>query len=533
MPDSLLKIHKLSISYKSDHGLHRAVNDISFSLKGGESLALVGESGCGKTTTAMAIMGLLGENSQLQGKIKFKDKEITKMSKRQINSIRGNKVAMIFQNPMSSLNPFLKIKTQLVEQIRCHTKRTKAEAIQHAIELLEQVGIPDPENRIECYPHEFSGGMRQRVMIAMALSCDPDLLIADEPTTALDVTIQAQILQQIKDLLKSRNLALLMISHDLGIVANICDRVAVMYEGKIVEQQTVDELFENPHHNYTKKLLAAVPVMESKASALIEPSPLLEVDELTVDYQLDDGESFRAVDNISFTLNDGEILGIAGESGCGKSTTLRAMSGLIPASDGNVLFDEMDLLNLNNETLQASRSKVQMIFQDPYNSLNPRWRIKKIIAEPLLNMTNLSRSEINQKIDELMKLTGISPNLANRFPHELSGGQCQRVGIARALAVEPQILLCDEPVSALDVVIQDQILQLLKELQKKFNLSVVFVSHDLAVVSELCSRVIIMQKGKIVEQGDSQDIFTKPVQNYTKKLISSVPIPDPKRKILT
>ncbi len=532
MSKALLKIKRLSVSYKSDYGIHTVVNDISFTLNKGESMALVGESGCGKTTTAMSIMGLLGENASVSGKIAFNDKKIGKMSVRGLNRIRGNKIAMIFQNPMSSLNPFLKIKTQMLEQILRHTKRNKKEALLHAVELLGQVGIPDPEIRIECYPHEFSGGMRQRVMIAMALSCDPDLLIADEPTTALDVTIQAQILQQIKDLLKERDLSLLMISHDLGIVANICDRVAVMREGRIVEQQAVNDIFTTPHHPYTKKLLAAVPVMKASEPGTSIREPLLQVEKLTVDYEKNDGTPFRAVDNISFTLNDGEILGIAGESGCGKSTTLRAITGLVPTTDGKVIFKENDLTGLEKDDLRRSRSDIQMIFQDPYNSLNPRWRIKKIIAEPLLNMTNLPRQKIDERVNELMEITGISARLASRFPHELSGGQCQRVGIARALAIEPKILLCDEPVSALDVVIQNQIIQLLKELQRKLNLAVIFVSHDLAVVSEICSRVIIMQKGKIVEEGDSASIFNKPGRDYTKKLIASVPIPDPKRKIL-
>lgn len=524
----LLKVDNLNVSYSSDNGKQHAVKNISFSLKRGESLALVGESGCGKTSTANAIMQLLGDNAKISGNVTFRGKPL---NEKNISKVRGKRISMIFQNPMSSLNPFLTIQTQIVEQILQHTNKSKKEAIDRTIELLKKVGIDNPEKRLMQYPHEFSGGMQQRVVIAMALSCNPYLIIADEPTTALDVTIQAQIIKELNKLVKDSNLSLLLISHDLGVVANLCDEVAVMKKGEIVEQQKTEQLFKRPHHKYTRQLLDAVPTFSTFTEAKARDE-LITVSDLSVVFSKSKKESFHAVDSINFELKQGEILGIAGESGSGKSTTLRALTQTVDYDSGEAIYQGQNLLELTRAELLESRQKVQMIFQDPYNSLNPRWRITKIIAEPLKNLTNLSKKERNERVKELMKLTEIDESLAKRFPHELSGGQCQRVGIARAIANNPEVLLCDEPVSALDVVVQKQIIELLKKLRRELNISMIFVSHDLAVVSELCDRVLIMKNGRIVEQGRTEQVFNQPMEDYTRKLICSVPLPDPHKKIL-
>lgn len=526
----LLRVNNLNITYKSGHGISHAVKNVSFALKSGQSFALVGESGCGKTTTANAVMHLLGENAQMTGEISFRGKPLTAKT---ITKVRGKRIAMIFQNPMSSLNPFLKIKTQLIEQIAQHSTKNRSQAFQHAVALLEKVGIDQPLERLEQYPHEFSGGMQQRVVIAMALSCNPYLIIADEPTTALDVTIQAQIIRELNRLVKEENLALLLISHDLGVVANICGTVAVMKNGSIVEEGTAANLFHHPQHQYTRELLEAVPGFSNlKQTPADTKEPALTVKNLTVRFMTSHKDHFTAVNDINFCLKPNEILGIAGESGSGKSTTLRALTRLVSAVEGYAGFESRDLLTLSKSELADSRQNVQMIFQDPYNSLNPRWRISKIIEEPLKNLTNLSRKERKKRVEELLKMTEVDPALGGRFPHQLSGGQCQRVGIARALATKPQVLLCDEPVSALDVVVQKQVIDLLKKLQKELNIAIIFVSHDLAVVSELCDRVLIMKNGEIVEEGSTEQIFNRPQASYTKTLISAVPLPDPNKKII-
>jgi len=473
-------------------------------------------------------MRLLSDNAEITGSVIFRGKPLTEKS---ITKVRGKRIAMIFQNPMSSLNPFLTIETQITEQMLQHTNKSKSEAIDRAIELLKKVGIDNPEQRLKQYPHEFSGGMQQRVVIAMALSCNPYLIIADEPTTALDVTIQAQIIKELNNLVKGSDLSLLLISHDLGVVANICDEVAVMKKGEIVEKQPVEKLFKHPHHPYTKELLNAVPTFSTFTDAK-ERDNLISINSLSVEFSKSKKESFKAVDSINFTLKQGEILGIAGESGSGKSTTLRALTQIVHHNSGEAIYQDKNLLKLTKTELLKSRKNVQMIFQDPYNSLNPRWRIAKIIAEPLKNLTNLSRMERNERVKELMRLTEIDESLAKRFPHELSGGQCQRVGIARAIANKPEVLLCDEPVSALDVLVQKQIIDLLKKLRNELNISMIFVSHDLAVVSELCDRVLIMKNGIVVEEGRTEEVFNKPQRGYTRKLIGSVPLPDPHKKIL-
>jgi len=520
---NLIQIDDLSVEYPSDDKPHQALDHFSLTLKSGEVTALVGESGSGKSTVALAIMGLLPPKTTVTGSIKLSDQSLLGRSNAWFNKIRGQKVTMIFQDPMTSLHPFLKIRTQIVEQLLQHTNLSKKQAVQRAIELLKKVGIPNAEQRIDQYPHQFSGGMRQRVMIAMAISCNPTLLIADEPTTALDVTTQALILSEIKSLLAEFDMTLLLVSHDLGMVKSFSDQIVVMKQGKLVEKNSVTQLFSNPQHEYTKALIAASPgvKLQTEEEVVDTIKPLLSVKDLTVTYHAD-REVFTAVDQISFDLYPGEILGIAGESGSGKSTTLRALLGLVKGT-GYARYDTFELLTLQGSKQKNElRKRMQLIFQDAYSSLNPRWRIKSILAEPLKNLMNLKGEALTKRIEELCGLCGIDLNFLNRYPHQLSGGQRQRIGIARALACEPEILLCDEPVSALDVLIQDQILKLLKELKEKLNLSIIFVSHDLAVINNLCSRVLIMQKGRVVESGSVNQIFSSPQQDYTKVLIESI-----------
>ena len=520
---NLIQIDDLSVQYPGEKTTQLALDGLSFTLKPGEVTALVGESGSGKSTVALAIMGLLPPKTAVTGSIKWSGVQLLRRSNAWLNKIRGQKITMIFQDPMTSLHPFLKIKTQMVEQIYQHTNLTKKQAVQRAIELLEKVGLTNAALRINQYPHQFSGGMRQRVMIAMAISCNPTLLIADEPTTALDVTTQALILSEIKALLAEFDMGLLMVSHDLGMVKSFCDEIVVMKNGKIVEKNRATALFINPQHDYTKQLIAANPGIRTQVEvdAVDETKPVLSVQDLTVTYHSDQ-DMFTAVDQISFDLHSGEILGIAGESGSGKSTTLRALLGLVKAS-GHARYDAFELLTMQGRKRKNElRKLMQLIFQDAYSSMNPRWRIKSIIAEPLKNLMNLKGKALKARVEELCGLCGIDLTFLNRYPHQLSGGQRQRVGIARALACEPEILLCDEPVSALDVLIQDQILKLLKSLKEQLNLSIIFVSHDLSVINNLCSRVLVMQKGSVVESGSVNQIFSAPQKAYTKALIESI-----------
>ncbi len=509
---TLLRIENLSVAY----GEHVVVKHVSLDLQQGKTLAIVGESGSGKSTIANTIMGLTDSAAKVSGKIFFEN-ELLDAKRR--NKVRGSDLTMIFQNPMSALNPLLKVRTQVCEQILRHNKVTKQEAFDRAIELLAKVGIPSPETKIDCYPHEFSGGMCQRVMIAMALSCNPKLLIADEPTTALDVTIQARILDDIKRLVEKENMGLLIISHDLAVVGKVADRIAVMRDGLVVESNETAALFKYPSNRYTKRLLKALPDYDKFSEVETKDKPVMSVENLAVCYD----KQVKVVDGVDFTVNENEILGLVGESGSGKSTTIKAIIKLLPIADGDVKLADESIAELRGKKLKEYRQNVQMIFQDPHNSLNPHWRLFDIIADPLRNMTSLSRREIEKKVFEMMELCELDKTLRKRFPHQLSGGQCQRVGIARALIVEPKVLLCDEPVSSLDVLIQAQIIELIKRLQKKIKFSVIFISHDLSVVKDLCHRVIIMKSGKIVEEGVCSEIFTKPKASYTKNLIDSIP----------
>ncbi|MCL4128267.1 UNVERIFIED_CONTAM: hypothetical protein GTU68_014849 [Idotea baltica] len=510
-------------------------------------------------------MGLLAKNGIITGSAKFEGKEILNLPEKELNSIRAEQMAMIFQDPMTSLNPYMKVSHQLMEVLMLHKGMGKAEAFEESVRMLEAVKIPEARKRITMYPHEFSGGMRQRVMIAMALLCRPKLLIADEPTTALDVTIQAQIMQLLNELKSEFNTAIIMITHDLGVVAGSCDKVLVMYAGRTMEYGSVNEIFYEPSHPYAEGLLKAIPRLDQEGEILptIPGNPpnllrlptgcpyqerchrvmdrykklILDIKNLKVHFSIPSKSiwpwakpaNLKAVDGVNVRLYEGETLGVVGESGCGKSTFARAIIGLVEATEGEVVWLGQDLTKLEDEPLRQKRKEIQMIFQDPLASLNPRMTVGDIIAEPLQTFySKLTKEEVKDRVKEMMAKVGLLPNVINRYPHEFSGGQCQRIGIARALILKPKMIICDEPVSALDVSIQAQVVNLLKELQKELGLSLVFIAHDLSVVKHISDRVLVMYLGNEVELGESDALFSDPKHPYTKALMSAVPIPDPK-----
>ena len=572
----VIKVKDLKVHFNLKDQVVKAVDGVSFDIKKGETIAIVGESGSGKSVTALSLMRLIDYSGGniVSGEINLETKnklnlDLVQQSQEVMKDIRGNDVSMIFQEPMTSLNPVFTIRMQMTETIIKHQRKTKAEALEIALEMLKLVRIPEPEKRLNQYPHELSGGMRQRVMIAMALSCKPSLLIADEPTTALDVTIQAQILDLIKLLQRDIGMSVIFITHDMGVVAEIADRVVVMFAGKKVEEGSALEIFNNPQHPYTKSLLAAVPKLgsmkgkllpakfmnvdinlsenqESKTTSqnkIIEikdtvnraSKPLLQVKGLTTRFSIkqDFGTkkgNIHAVENIDLSLQPGETFGLVGESGCGKSTTGRSIIGLTTPTRGSIIFEGIELTNLNNKEMIQYRKQMQMIFQDPFASLNPRMTVGQIIAEPILVHGLDEKLESNEKVLQLLNRVGLNEQYALRFPHELSGGQRQRIGIARALALEPKLIIADEAVSALDVSIQAQVVNLMMELQEEFGLSYLFISHDMAVIERVSHRIGVMYLGEIVEIGLRSEIFENPQHPYTKKLMAAVPIADPSRR---
>lgn len=539
MSEKLLEINNLRVSFITGETEFEAVKDVSFHLNKGETLGIVGESGSGKSVTARSIMRLLPSPPSFlkSGNIMFKDQELTELAEKQMETIRGKDISMIFQDPMTSTNPTIRIGDQVAESLIKHQSMSKTEAYTQTIELLKLVGIRDAEERYRQYPHEFSGGMRQRVMIAMALACNPSLLIADEPTTALDVTIQAQILKLMRDMQKKMGTSIILITHDLGVVAGMCDRLIVMKEGEIVEQGTTEEIFANAQHPYTQKLLNALPKLHEKKQPKeisniqpgIDPNkPLIEVTHLSKEFSLGKGQTLRAVNDLSFHILPGETLGLVGESGSGKSTTGRTILQLHQPTNGEVLYQGIPVTRLTKKQLKAMRRHMQIIFQDPYSSLNPRKKILDIIGEALdIHGLVKSHSERLGRVEELLELVGLKKEHAMRYPHEFSGGQRQRIGIARALAVEPNFIVCDEPLSALDVSIQKQIVDLLKELQQKLGLTYLFIAHDLSMVKHISDRVAVMYAGKIVELAESEELYANPQHPYTRALLQSIPIPDP------
>ncbi|AMQ05026.1 ABC transporter ATP-binding protein [Sporosarcina psychrophila] len=538
--ETVLKVSDLRVSFLGHDKEFEAVRGVSFEVKKGESLGIVGESGSGKSVTARSIMRLLpSPPSYLKdGEIEFQGEDLVQKTEKEMESIRGRDISMIFQDPMTSLNPTIQIGKQIAESLIKHQNLSKRDAKNRTIELLKLVGIRNSEDRFSQYPHEFSGGMRQRVMIAIALACRPTLLIADEPTTALDVTIQAQILNLMKDMQQRFGTSIILITHDLGVVAGMCDRVAVMKDGEIVETGTTEEIFDNPKHSYTKKLLNALPRLDEKKKPKRTPlrtigiekgKPLLEVKSLKQHFDVGKGNIVKAVDDISFHIKPGETLGLVGESGSGKSTTGRAILRLHEPTDGDVLYQGMAINRLSKNEMKTMRRHMQMIFQDPYSSLNPRFKVLDIIGQALdIHRLSKNKEERKKRVEELLVMVGLEPSHAMRYPHEFSGGQRQRIGIARALAVEPDFIVCDEPLSALDVSIQSQIVELLEDLQHRLGLTYLFIAHDLSMVKHISDRVAVMYAGKIVELAESEELYSNPQHPYTKSLLSAIPIPDPK-----
>ncbi len=531
----VLKFDSLDVQFRTEFGSVHAVKGITLSVAPGEVMALVGESGSGKSVTATTALGLLPKSATIDGETFVTDKSIGTLGGRQLRAMRGNRVAMVFQEPMTALNPVITIGEQLTESMEVHGVAFGAEAWDRAVELLDAVGIPGAERRAKQFPHELSGGMRQRVVIAMALTCDPDVIIADEPTTALDVTVQADILDLLRSLKDKLNTGILLITHNMGVVADMADNVAVMFKGTIVERGPVEQVLLQPQHAYTKKLLAAVPRLgKGHGQFGVAPHPVeegaqtaLDVRDLVVEYHRAGKKPFRAVDGVSFDVHRGEIVGLVGESGSGKSTIGRALLGLIPSESGEVRVLDQDLLGIRGAQLKSLRRRIGVIFQDPAASLNPRFPIGDVIAEPLSVHKEGSAKEREARVHELLDAVHLPRTVYNRYPHELSGGQRQRVSIARALALSPDLLIADEPTSALDVSVQASVLAMFTELQREFGFACLFISHDLAVIDSLAHRVVVMQFGKIVEKGTREEVLLDPREEYTRRLLAAAPVPNP------
>lgn len=561
--EPVLSVRGLTTSFLVDGAWKPVVDDVSFDVHPGETVAIVGESGSGKSVTSLSIMRLLQKDtSRIEGSISLASRELLTLSENEMRRIRGNEIAMIFQEPMTSLNPLFTIGDQISEALLCHSQMSKADARAETVRLLEKVRIPSAASRFDEYPHRFSGGMRQRVMIAMALASRPKLLIADEPTTALDVTIQGQILDLIKTLQEEEGTSVLFITHDMGVVAEISDRTVVMFRGKQVETGQTADIFRQSKHPYTRALLSAVPVLGSMqgyqrplrfpivddATGLAEKQvevadtvdnidvPVLEVKGLTKRFEIYSGFMSRlsgrvhAVENVSFTLRKGETLSLVGESGCGKSTTGRAIMRLTEPDSGEVLVEGQNILSLGRQSMREMRRTVQMIFQDPYASLNPRMTVGAAIAEPYIEHRLGSARDAKNVIADMLEKVGLTPDMAKRYPHEFSGGQRQRICIARALALKPKVIVADESVSALDVSIKAQVINLMLDLQESLDLAFLFISHDMAVVERVSHRVAVMYLGEIVEIGPRSSVFENPQHDYTRKLMAAVPVPDPDRR---
>ncbi|MGG7576019.1 dipeptide ABC transporter ATP-binding protein [Streptomyces sirii] len=605
VPEPVLSVRDLTVTFPTPRGPVRAVDDLGFEVHRGRTLGIVGESGSGKSVTSLAVMGL-HTGATVTGSINLGGRELTGLPERELNRLRGRRMAMIFQDPLSSLHPYYTVGEQIAEHHRVHFGSGRRAARERAVEALAEVGIPEPRRRAREYPHQFSGGMRQRVMIAMALACEPELLIADEPTTALDVTVQAQILELIARLQEERGLAVIMITHDLGVVARVAHEVLVMYGGRGVERSGVDALFAEPAHPYTRALLDSLPRLDDSDEeplrairgnppSLLTPAPgcafaprcprladapaeersrceselpsstarpgspkfstpleqgdphgrlplsrvrrhdlmmtntepLLSVRDLAMSFPgRRRSAPVRAVDGVTFHVAQGETLGLVGESGCGKSTTGRTIVRLLEPTAGSVTYDGRDISHLSQRALKPLRKELQMVFQDPHSSLNPRQTVARIVSDPLL-VQGSSAADARKRAAELMELVGLIPEHIDRYPHEFSGGQAQRIGIARALATGPRLVVADEPVSALDVSVQAQIVNLMERLQRELGLAYLFIAHDLSVVKRVCDRVAVMYLGRIVEIGAKEEVYAAPAHPYTRALLSAVPLPDP------
>jgi peptide/nickel transport system ATP-binding protein len=551
----VLSVENLTTSFKTAEGWRAVIRDINVQVHAGETVAIVGESGSGKSVTALSTMRLLpAGRARCEGRILLDGRDLLQASEAEMRSVRGGTIGMIFQEPMTSLNPVFTIGNQIAEALVLHRDLSWTAAEAEALRLMERVRIPAAKSRLHEYPHKFSGGMRQRVMIAMALACRPKLLIADEPTTALDVTVQAEILHLLRELQREENMGVLFITHDMGVVAEVADRTVVMFRGDMIETGATPDIFAAPKAAYTKALLASIPRLGTMGDAIaprrfpdVDPAtgtasdgrvmepvaddvkPLLKVDGLSVRFALPHGQ-IHAVENVSFDLRPGETLSLVGESGCGKSTTGRAIMRLVDPSNGSIVIDGQDVTKAGSGALRSMRRNTQMIFQDPFASLNPRITIGSAIAEPILAHGLLGRKEAKARVAELLEQVGLPAAVATRHPHEFSGGQRQRISIARALALEPKFIVADEAVSALDVSVKAQVANLLLDLQEKHRLAYLFISHDMAVVERVSHRVAVMFLGEIVEIGPRAAIFDNPQHPYTRRLISAVPIPDPARR---
>ncbi|OWU72769.1 ABC transporter ATP-binding protein [Phaeobacter sp. 22II1-1F12B] len=530
--DPVVEVSGLTIAF----GQHQVVSDINFEIRAGETLAVVGESGSGKSVTSMAVMGLLPKETRIGGSIRVQGQEIVGAPEHRMRKMRGQVASMIFQEPMMSLNPVLRVGTQIKEMLRQHKPLSDAEARKEGIRLFERVRIPDAARRFDDYPHMFSGGMRQRIMIAIALACSPRLLIADEPTTALDVTIQAQILDLLNDVQRETGTAILFITHDMGVVANMADRVMVMRKGETVETGPVKEIFHNPGHRYTKMLIDAVPQLgqgEGPKTAPAKAKPVLSVRNLVTRFDVKGGYFNRkvgrvhAVEGLNFDIAPGETLSFVGESGCGKSTTGRSILYLNPPDSGEVVFDGKQVNPERPSDLTHLRRNVQMIFQDPFGSLDPKQRIGATLAEPLLCHGLTSKAEAREKAEHLLERVGLEANMITRLPHEFSGGQRQRICIARALMLDPKVVIADEAVSALDVSVKSQVIDLLLGLQEEMGLAYLFISHDMAIVERVSHRVAVMYLGEIVEIGPRDEVISNPRHPYTQRLMKAVPSSEP------
>ncbi|HKL04273.1 MAG TPA: ABC transporter ATP-binding protein [Roseovarius sp.] len=523
-----LAIRDLAISLPPGADRDYAVRDVDFDLNAGDILCVVGESGSGKSMTANALMGLLPDQVEVaRGSAMFEGRDLLALPDAERRKLRGDRIGMIFQEPMTALNPLMRIGDQITEVFEAHNRHTPTERREKALALIQEVGLPDPKKIIRAYPFQLSGGQRQRAMIAMALALDPAILIADEPTTALDVTTQAQILDLIKAIQQRHGMAVMFITHDFGVVAEIADRVIVMRYGEIVEQGSADDVLHNPQHDYTRALLQAIPADKVPTPDPVIAPPVLEVRDLRKTFVTSGGlfkpsRSVTAIDGVSFSIARGEVLGIVGESGSGKSTVGRAIVRLVEADSGEVILDAQDMNSLSAAELRSARRRVQMIFQDPYASLNPRKRILHALSEgPIVQ--GVPKAQAHAQARELLEIVELDAGAADRYPHEFSGGQRQRIGIARALAMDPDLIIADEAVSALDVSIQAQVLDLLRDLQKRLSLSLMFITHDMRVAAQLCDRVAVMQHGKLVEIGPVSEVFLSPKEDYTRSLLAAVP----------
>jgi len=527
----LLDLKNAEVKFSVEGGIVNAVNDISFDIMKGETLAVVGESGSGKSVTARTIMKMLPKNSSIGSnfKIEFKDVDITNLTQEQMRQIRGDTISMIFQEPLTSLNPLHRIGSQLIEVLREHNKIDKITAKERALELLKEVQIPQPEERLNQYPHQLSGGQRQRVMIAMAIANRPDLLIADEPTTALDVTIQSQILKLLKDLQKKYGMAIMLITHDLTVVRKTSDRICVMRYGKIVERGITEDVFNNPQHEYTKHLINSEPSGEPDPYDASNKNYIIQGQQCTVKFTLKKGNFFNqkkteliAVNNVDIKARYGETIGIVGESGSGKSTLGMSLIKLQDINSGKIFFKDEEIQDYNTKQLKDLREHMQIVFQDPFSSLNPRHTIKQIIGEGLeINRKDLSKKEKDDLIKKTLNEVNLDEAVLHRFPHEFSGGQRQRIAIARAIILNPEFILLDEPTSALDLSIQAQIIDLLRSLRRNHNLSYIFISHNLKVIRSLCHYTLVMKDGKVIEEGITKNVLDNPVNDYTKQLVQS------------